>query len=93
MEYTIVENFNIHGESRLQEFKEFLTTNMRNSSLRVPIELKNDSKTFSVSLSSNIKDVLLLEALFDTWAEDDKQLAKDDAKQITWLQKLFRILN
>jgi len=35
MEYTIVENFNIQGEERVQEFKEFLSANMNNSSLDV----------------------------------------------------------
>lgn len=88
----IVENFNIQGEERVQEFKEFLTHNMNSSSLRAPISSRYSNHSYSVSLSCNLKDLLQLETLFNKWNYlDNKEIAdQSENKLVAGLRKLFK---
>lgn len=91
MGYTIVENFSIQGEDRVQEFREFMSSNMNNSSLRAPIKSWQKDQSYAVSLSSNIKDILTLETLFKKWVEQDNRVTYNHSEGgiFAWFKKLF----
>lgn len=68
-----VQNFTVKNRNRLNKLLEFKSENLPNSEFKYEPTFSEKDGVFPISMQCDMEDLITLEALFESWKEEDKR--------------------